>query len=257
MPATEDDVPKRAKRHPTGDYEVGYGRPPKKHRFKKDEPSRNPKGRPPRSSQAVDIVQQVSRMEVPNHANGGSMIGFEVPIKKLVFNAVNGDARARAQFLKMRAQFEAGRPPAPEPVWRIRRTTKFHDGVPVEVVESPYHGLPGDPIPPPPDRPRKPRRRADETYIEIFDRIADTLVAINVNGKKQRVPAEHALWLGIFADASKGDPRAMDLIIRYGNHARNQGKIKDAEEINYSLNIGNARIVNSGPKVSFRFEFLE
>jgi hypothetical protein len=33
-----------------GDYEIGYGRPPHEHQFKKGEPSRNPKGRSPGGS---------------------------------------------------------------------------------------------------------------------------------------------------------------------------------------------------------------
>src|SRR2546421_5381118 len=32
-----------ATRGPPGDYEVGYGRPPREHQFRKGEPSRNPK----------------------------------------------------------------------------------------------------------------------------------------------------------------------------------------------------------------------
>src|SRR6202011_5394966 len=42
---------------PPGDYEVGYGRPPRAHRFKKGEPSRNPKGRPRGTNRpAPDLV---------------------------------------------------------------------------------------------------------------------------------------------------------------------------------------------------------
>src|SRR3984893_6198924 len=41
--------------HP-GDYEVGYGRPPREHQFKKGEPSRNPKGRPRGARPAPDFV---------------------------------------------------------------------------------------------------------------------------------------------------------------------------------------------------------
>jgi hypothetical protein len=40
-----------------GDYEIGYGRPPHEHQFKKGEPSRNSKGRPPGGSKpAPDLA---------------------------------------------------------------------------------------------------------------------------------------------------------------------------------------------------------
>src|ERR1700675_880549 len=44
-------------RRTPGDYEVGYGRPPRAHRFKKGEPSRNPQGRPRGANRpAPDLV---------------------------------------------------------------------------------------------------------------------------------------------------------------------------------------------------------
>jgi hypothetical protein len=40
-----------------GDYEIGYGRPPHEHQFKKGDPSRNPKGRSPGGSKpAPDLA---------------------------------------------------------------------------------------------------------------------------------------------------------------------------------------------------------
>src|SRR3984893_15584126 len=45
-----------ATRGPPGDYEVGYGRPPREHQFRKGEPSRNPKGRPRGAKPAPDLV---------------------------------------------------------------------------------------------------------------------------------------------------------------------------------------------------------
>src|ERR1700731_1006058 len=57
--SSNDDGGSKLGRNPRtpGDYEVGYGRPPRAHRFKKGEPSRNPKGRPRGSNRpAPDLV---------------------------------------------------------------------------------------------------------------------------------------------------------------------------------------------------------
>lgn len=55
----------RADPRSPGDYEVGYGRPPREHQFKKGEPSRNPKGRPrgrtrPAPDLAAALLQPVT-----------------------------------------------------------------------------------------------------------------------------------------------------------------------------------------------------
>ena len=57
--SSNDDGGSKLGRNPRtpGDYEVGYGRPPRAHRFKKGEPSRNPKGRPRGTNRpAPDLV---------------------------------------------------------------------------------------------------------------------------------------------------------------------------------------------------------
>jgi hypothetical protein len=47
----------RTRSGPPGDYEVGYGRPPREHQFKKGEASRNPKGRPRGTTRPIlDLV---------------------------------------------------------------------------------------------------------------------------------------------------------------------------------------------------------
>lgn len=258
MSTESDDAPKRAKRKPTGNYETGYCRPPKNGKFKKGEPSRNPKGRPRRSPTPTNIVEDVSRMTVAQATkSGGAMIAFEAVITKLFHKAMQRDPKARSQVLKLREAFEAQRPTPLEPEWRIRRVTTFHDDVPVDVVESPYNGFPGDPIPPPRKKARTRHRPGNEAYIEIFDRIANTQLTVGAAGKKKRVSAEHAIWLGIFADASQNDSKAMDLIIRYGKHARMPDPELNDERIVYTLNLGDAPIVHTGPTVRFLTEFLE
>lgn len=247
---------KRANHKPKTNGDVGYKRPPKHSRWKKGDPSPNRLGRgarrPPKPDEMADAV---SRMKVPN--SDGKETAFEA-IWRTAFNeALMGNYKARSQILKQREAFEAVRPPPPEPEWRVRRITEYHDGVPVSVIEMPYDGLEGDPIPPPRKK-RKPRRRRNETYLEIFDRIASTPVKVGSGGRKKRVAAEQAIWLSIFADASQADDKALRLVTRYGKHARNLAATsEDDEDEVFTFNMGNARIVPSGPTVTKTLEFFE
>lgn len=258
MPAAEDDVPKRAKRQPTGDYEVGYGRPPKHGQFQKGAPSKNPRGRGAKKPLKPDeMADAVSRMKVPIGGGRDQTTAFEV-VWKAAFNmALMGNRKAQAEVLRQREAFEAVRPLPPEPEWRFRRITEYHDGVPVKVVDRPCDGMEGDPIPPPRKK-CKPRRRKNETYLETFDRIASMPVKVGIGRKKKRVSAEHAIWLSIFADASKGDDKALRLVTRYAKHARGlNSKSDDGEDIVFTLNIGNAPVISEGPTVSFTMEDFE
>lgn len=257
MSADENDEPKRAKRQPTGDYESGYCRPPKHGQCQKGAPSKNPRGRggktPPKPDEMADAV---SCMKLQT-GDGGEATAFELVWKAAFKEALAGNHNARAQVLKQREAFEAVRPVPPEPEWRFRRITEFHDGVPVKVVEIPCDGIEGDPIPPPRKK-CKPRRRKNETYLEIFDRIASMPVKIQNRGKTKRVAAEYAIWLSIFADASKGDDKALRLLTRYAKHARNLNvNSDDDEDMVFTLNLGNARVIGDGPTVSFTMEDFE
>jgi hypothetical protein len=55
-----DGLPPECREAPA--YEVGYGRPPRQHQFKKGEPSRNPRGRPPgsrnRAPRLMDVLME-------------------------------------------------------------------------------------------------------------------------------------------------------------------------------------------------------
>ena len=48
-------------RRPSGDYEVGYGKPPKKHQFKRGQ-SGNPKGRKKKLTRVPDIATALDRV---------------------------------------------------------------------------------------------------------------------------------------------------------------------------------------------------
>jgi|HubBroStandDraft_5_1064220.scaffolds.fasta_scaffold06295_1 hypothetical protein len=79
-----------------GDYEVGYGKPPKKFRFKPGT-SGNPKGRPVRDRTLLgEIVKTVLDAPVQYREKGRARTGTrrEVSLKLLVQQALKGDVGA-------------------------------------------------------------------------------------------------------------------------------------------------------------------
>ncbi len=77
------------KNKPSGDYEVGYGKPPKSGQIKKGE-RRNPKGRPTeRNREQVDVAATLNEpLVVKNSGIRQKMPPFEVGVRRLVERAL-------------------------------------------------------------------------------------------------------------------------------------------------------------------------
>jgi len=58
------------KKTPTGDYPAGYCRPPLDKQWKKGGPSPNPRGRPKRSNDLLDIAKRVGGLRITLTVNG-------------------------------------------------------------------------------------------------------------------------------------------------------------------------------------------
>ena len=86
------------------DYEVGYGKPPKEHRFKKGK-SGNPAGRPKKTNkvQSVDVAAILNEPLVVQAAGAHrTMPAYEVVVRRLVERALkHKNLRAMLEFLKL------------------------------------------------------------------------------------------------------------------------------------------------------------
>lgn len=84
------------------DYEIGYGRPPKEHQFKKGQPSPNKNGRPKKPKTLIDALIQALAKEILVDSNGKKtkMTALEALGTKLVNDALKGDRQARSLILK-------------------------------------------------------------------------------------------------------------------------------------------------------------
>ena len=90
------------KKKPTGDYEVGYGKPPKQHRFPKGI-SGNVSGRPKSKKAGSTDVSGLLNEPVKVRAGGKvrKIEAFEALLRKLAKRAVDKDLGAILKFVKI------------------------------------------------------------------------------------------------------------------------------------------------------------
>ena len=92
-------------------YDIGYRRPPASGRFKPGT-SGNPKGRPKGARNFVTLLQQELQQTITVNENGKKkkITRQQAMVKRVVTNALNGDARAillLIDILKRTGQFDA------------------------------------------------------------------------------------------------------------------------------------------------------
>lgn len=83
------------------DYEVGYGKPPKKHQFKKGQ-SGNPQGRPKKSRSYATIMEEELNLQITVKEGNQmkTMHKSEAVVKQLVNQAIKGDVRSSKEVLR-------------------------------------------------------------------------------------------------------------------------------------------------------------
>src|SRR5579872_3305757 len=94
----------------SGDYEVGFGRPPARTQFRKGV-SGNPKGRPKGARNVSSVLAKLCGDKVSVTINGKarSMTALEALLMRLRASALSGDLKANREFLSALRAF-------PEPV---------------------------------------------------------------------------------------------------------------------------------------------
>ena len=94
----------------TRDYELGYGKPPRRSRFKKGH-SGNPRGRPRGAKNLLTLLNEVLNERVIVADNGGrhKITKGEAIIKQLVNQAAKGDWRRAKLVVDMQQDTDAGR----------------------------------------------------------------------------------------------------------------------------------------------------
>jgi hypothetical protein len=97
---------KRKKHEPKGSYEVGFGRPPVSQRFGSPERKASPSRRAaPAGDDDVRILDQ--SLTVNHRGRKVEMHNFEVQVRSLARDALNGKARSMDRFVKLATQYGA------------------------------------------------------------------------------------------------------------------------------------------------------
>ena len=102
------------KKKPTGDYEVGYCKPPRQHQFPKGQ-SGNPGGPPKSKKRSKTDVSELLNEPVKVTAGGKEreMSPFEASFRQLAIKAINGNLRAVRKFVKICEEYKILAPPPP------------------------------------------------------------------------------------------------------------------------------------------------
>ena len=97
-----DDDEDGGARSEQGAYEVGYAKPPEKHRFKRGQ-SGNAKGRPKTSKAVGTVIRDIlnEKVEVRTARGSRKMPAIEAMLRAKMNRALKGDAKATEQILKV------------------------------------------------------------------------------------------------------------------------------------------------------------
>jgi predicted ATPase len=92
----------------TGNFEVGFGRPPRHSQFVKGK-SGNPKGRPKGSQNLATIFEKVGRERITVTENGRSrtLTKKHAAVLQLTNKSVSGDTKALRDYLHLTQTYEA------------------------------------------------------------------------------------------------------------------------------------------------------
>ena len=99
------------------DYEVGYGKPPRHSRFKKGQPTANPRGRPRKDMAGLLFEGLNKKVVVTENGRRRRITLREAITRQLINQSASADLRATKMLLDMikDAEKQAAAAPPPEP----------------------------------------------------------------------------------------------------------------------------------------------
>jgi hypothetical protein len=116
------------------DYKVGYGKPPRHTRFKKGEPSANPRGRPRKNLAALLIEGLNKPVTVTENGRRRKATVREAVVSQLINKSVTADLRATKMLLDIMRDAEKQAGPALPPE-APRRFTPADEEVIAQLID--------------------------------------------------------------------------------------------------------------------------
>ena len=113
--STNKDGRKSAPRAPRHEGEVGFGRPPREHRFKPGE-SGNPKGRPKGSNNESTILHELLHRKIDVRQGGRTrkITVLEAILMRFTEDSLKGNTKSAAFLLNRYGAMVSGEPDGPE-----------------------------------------------------------------------------------------------------------------------------------------------
>ena len=123
-------------------YDVGYGKPPRHSRFKKGEPSANPRGRPRKNMTALLVEGLNKKVTVTENGRRRKVTLREAITSQLINQSASADLRATKMLLDLikdaERQTAAAAAAAPEPASPF---TKADEEVVEQLIERLRHQI--------------------------------------------------------------------------------------------------------------------
>jgi len=118
-------------------YSVGYKKPPSKSQFKKGH-SGNPRGKlRGQKSLKTELVEELgARVTIPLSGKQQTLSKQSIMIKRWVSDAVNGNARARDQVIRLVGEFELAQPKNPNDPIGAAKDTELLERFKEEVIAN-------------------------------------------------------------------------------------------------------------------------
>ncbi|MCP5411439.1 MAG: hypothetical protein H6924_04800 [Alphaproteobacteria bacterium] len=191
------------------EYQVGYRKPPKDHRFQKGK-SGNPKGRPRKKKNSLKELL-AERLDETVRTSDGRKTGLSrlrVLIRNLVERAASGDGKALTEIVRMMDTKDEDPSPT-EPDWLIfRYSTALNRYGPEELTEEFYREQ---------DKKiagwMKELRNPTRSIKAMLQAELDRKVEVMQGGKKRKRPMAEVI-VAVFISAAKDNPSAFRTILR-------------------------------------------
>ena len=205
----------------SGEYEVGYGKPPQKNRFRKGQ-SGNRKGRPKKDEVLAELCKSLAdtlgqTIEVKEGEKTLKLSRKDLMIRQLVKRALAGQKRALVKLIKLRERVETEEPeykPFPMPLEYLQAVGPHYmeSARKMRAEEAAYLAQ---------------RKKHGPSFRELIDAELTKKITVTVRRRSKRMTVLQAIAIQFVNLAAKGDDSIIDLLLKLVHAGEAQVKMPD------------------------------